>query len=203
MCRIKRGRRMEAWERGAEFRAQSAKGWCRLRRNFGRPSCAGRALPIVLYFVYASISIPLIFSFSDGFHWGTSFLFLAAHTLKGTGEKKRSNTLKGTGEKKAPPRRVGLSNMNDRLLAAEIFVYKARFTSMGRPRCGLPPIRATRFAQTGAAANAIIHIALPSGTGQLQMGGELYRVVKLVRRRAVAGAVISFILRRALPGAFF
>ena len=155
MCRIKRGRRMEAWERGAEFRAQSAKGWCRLRRNFGRPSCAGRALPIVLYFVYASISIPLIFSFSDGFHWGTSFLFLAAHTLKGTGEKK------------APPRRVGLSNMNDRLSAAEIFVYKARFTSMGRPRCGLPPIRAIRFAQTGAVANAIIHIALPSGTGQL------------------------------------
>ena len=112
-----------------------------------------RASSMVLYDVYESIVIPPILFLSNGFHWGTSFLFLAAHTLKGTGEKKRSNTLKGTGEKKAPPRRVGLGSMHDRLFAAEVFAHEARFTSMGRPHCGLPP-----FAQPKRpTADAIMH----------------------------------------------
>ena len=106
---------------------------------------------------YVRYMSPLVFhpcfSFFNGFHWGTSFR-LYLHGFReyslAVQRKKRSNTLKGTGERKTPPRRVGLSNMNDRLLAAEIFVYKARFTSMGRPRCGLPP-----FAQLASLKQAL------------------------------------------------
>ena len=77
------------------------------------------------------------------------------------------NTLKGTGERKPPPNRVGLSTMDNRLFASAVCRHRERLTSMGRPHCGLPPVHATRFAQTSATANAIIHSALPTGTGPL------------------------------------
>ncbi len=63
----------------------------------------------------------------------------------------------GYRRKKPPPRRVGLGSMHDRLLAAEVFVHEVRCTSMGKPHYGLPPLRQARYAQTGAAADAIIH----------------------------------------------
>ena len=113
--------------------------------------------------------------FSNGFHWGKFISPVLARFKRVffVRTKKRTNTLKGTGERKPPPSRVGLRNMNDRLFTSTVCMYRESLTSMGRPHCGLPPIRATRFAQTSATANAIIHISLPAGTGQLKMGGEL------------------------------
>ena len=88
------------------------------------------------------------------------------------------NTLKGTGEKIAG------------------HLARPCFDSLRRAA------RNSLRSNSRAASSASVHLRIPLRGRGLGMAGELYRVVKLVRRRAGAGAWGCFICRNAVPGAF-
>ena len=118
--------------------------------------------------------------------------------------KKRTNTLKGTGEKKAPPRRVALKYRAGHLSADEVFVHEARFTSMGRPHCGLPP-SAQPDRPTVNATSPILECSLtcipPYGHRPTLNGRGAVPCSNDYGRRAVSGAWISFACRHEDAGA--
>ena len=97
----------------------------------------------------------------------------------------------GAERKKATAGRPGLKNGAGHLSDFEVCRHNDSLTSMGRPHCGLPPVRATRSARTGAPANATSPIFYLRHRPVLT-AAKLNGILRICGRRAVPGAAFDW-----------